>query len=151
MSRFAQPFDSLPARLFASASPKAGLLVCALLLAGCGAGGFSLEKADVDRSIVTGSVPAAAENTQLVGDQATIRNAVSSADVESLAGTSIPWANIETGSRGTIGQIVEDKSGGQLCRRFNATRESFDGVALFRGEACMIAPGTWRLETFAAR
>ena len=25
----------------------------------------------------------------------------------------------------------------QLCRQFTASRESFDGVALFEGEACM--------------
>jgi hypothetical protein len=123
------------------------------MLAGCGAGGFSFEKADIDRSIVTSNVPASSssDSANLVADQATIRNAVSSADLETLAGNAIPWANSESGSRGSIGQIVEDKSGGQLCRRFNATRESFDGVSMFKGEACMVAAGAWRLDAFAAQ
>lgn len=123
------------------------------MLAGCGAGGFSFEKADIDRSIVTSNVPASSssDSANLVADQATIRNAVSSADLETLAGNAIPWANSETGSRGSIGQIAEDKSGGQLCRRFNATRESFDGVSMFKGEACMVAAGAWRLDAFAAQ
>lgn len=153
MSRVAQAFDSLPASVFVSASLKAGMLTCLLFVTGCGAGGFSLEQAEVDHSLVTGSVPAASPNADsgMVADQATIRNAVSSADVETLAGKSIHWANSETGSRGSIGQIAEDKSGGQLCRRFNATRESFDGVSLFKGEACMVAAGMWRLDAFAAQ
>ncbi|MHA6644149.1 RT0821/Lpp0805 family surface protein [Mesorhizobium sp. A623] len=153
MSRVAQAFDSLPASVFVSASLKAGMLIGVLVVAGCGAGGFSLEQAEVDRTLYTSSVPAASptDDSSLVADQATIRNAVSSADVETLAGQDIPWANSETGSRGAISQLTEDKSGGRLCRSFAASRESFDGVSLFKGEACMIAAGVWRLEAFAAR
>lgn len=121
------------------------------LLCGCGIGGFSLEKADVDRSVVTSSVasPASPGDPTLAADQATIRNAVSSADIETLAGKELAWANAETGSRGTILKLAEDKTTGRLCRRFTATRESFDGVALFRGEACMVGTGAWRIENFS--
>ncbi len=127
----------------------AGLFV----LCGCGAGGFSLEQADVDKSIVTSSVasPAVPDDATLAADQATIRNAVSSADVETLAGKELPWANAETGSRGTILKLAEDKMTGRLCRRFTTTRESFDGVTLFSGEACMVGTGTWRIENFRPR
>jgi hypothetical protein len=126
----------------------AGLFV----LCGCGAGGFSLEQADIDKSIVTSSVSSASASgdATLVADQATIRNAVSSADVETLAGKELAWANAETGSRGTIMRLAEDKMAGRLCRRFTTTRESFDGVALFRGEACMVGTGAWRIENFSA-
>jgi len=153
LSRVAQAFDSLPASVFVSSSLKAGMLAGMLVLCGCGAGGFSLEKADVDRSIVTSSTPATspAGDTDLAADQATIRNAVSSADIEALAGKDISWANSETGSRGAIMQLAENNAGGQLCRRFTATRESFDGVALFKGEACMVGYGAWRMQAFAVQ
>lgn len=152
MSRFAQAFDSLPASVFASASLKIGALVAMLALAGCGMGGFSLEKADVDRSIVTSNVPVASpEDANLMTDQTTIRNAVSSADPQSLAGKSISWANPATGSRGSITLVAEDKSSGRLCRRFDAMRESFDGVSLFKGETCMVADGVWQMQAFTAQ
>jgi hypothetical protein len=153
LSRVAQAFDSLPASVFVSASVKAGMLIGVLVVSGCGVGGFSLEQAEVDRSLVTGAVPAASpdDDSGLAADQATIRNAVSSADVETLAGKDIPWANSETGSRGVISQLAEDRSGDSLCRSFAASRESFDGVSLFQGKACMIAAGAWRIEAFAPR
>jgi surface antigen len=153
LSRVAQAFDSLPASVFVSSSLKAGMLTGMLVLGGCGAGGFSLEQADVDRSVVTSSIPATppSGDANLVADQATIRNAVSSADVEALVGKDISWANSETGSRGAIMQLSEDKTGGQLCRHFTATRESFDGVALFKGEACMVGYGAWRMQAFTAQ
>ncbi|MBS3648277.1 hypothetical protein KEU06_06510 [Pseudaminobacter sp. 19-2017] len=127
-------------------------LVSGLLLSGC-AGGFSLKQAEADPTILTGSVasPAAvAADPSQRSDEMTIRNAVSSADVESLEGSQIPWANAETGSRGTINSLVEEKGPGTVCRRFTTSRESFDGVALFEGQACMVGPGAWRLEKFGA-
>jgi hypothetical protein len=151
LSRFAQAFDSLPGNVFLSASlKKAGLLIAMLALGGCGIGGFSLEKADIDRSIVTGSVPASSPSgdSNLIADQATIRDAVSSADVETLGSNELAWANSQTGSRGAIMQLAEDKTGGRLCRRFTTTRESFDGVALFEGKACVVGYGAWRIEGF---
>ena len=73
------------------------------------------------------------------------------ADIETLAGKDVPWANPETGSRGAIMQLAENKAGGQLCRHFTATRESFDGVALFKGETCMVGYGAWRMQAFTAQ
>ena len=73
------------------------------------------------------------------------------ADIETLAGKDVPWANPETGSRGAIMQLAENKTGGQLCRHFTATRESFDGVALFKGETCMVGYGAWRMQAFTAQ
>jgi hypothetical protein len=67
-----------------------------------------------------------------------------------LGGAPVPWANAGTGSRGTITGLTEYKDEGPLCRRFTTSRESFDGVALYRGEVCMVAPGAWRMESFAA-
>ncbi|TIO37289.1 MAG: hypothetical protein E5X96_05820, partial [Mesorhizobium sp.] len=153
MSRIAQAFDSGQWSVIASASAKAALLTLALPLAACGAGGFSLEKAEVDRSIITSSapsapaVPASSDNDS---DQTTIGNAVSSADIQELGGQAVPWANAGTGSRGSITELVELKDGGLTCRRFNATRESFDGVAMYQGELCIADAGGWRMQEFKA-
>jgi hypothetical protein len=120
------------------------------MLSACGSGGFSLEKAEVDRSFYTSNVDAARSSVEMerLSDEATIRNAVTSADIEQLAGAPLPWANAETGARGQITGIVEAKGKGTLCRTFSTSRESFDGVSMFRGEACMVASGAWRMVRF---
>lgn len=150
MLRITQAFDSGQWSVIASASIKA--VVIALPLTACGAGGFSLEKAEVDRSIVTSSAPATAApaDADSASDQTTIGNAVSSADIEQLGGQAVPWANAGTGSRGSITELVELNDTGQTCRRFTASRESFDGVVMFKGELCMAGAGGWRMQDFKA-
>jgi hypothetical protein len=152
LSRIAQAFDSRQDRIIASASVKIAAVAGLLMLAGCGVGGFSLEKAAVDHSIVTSNVPATsvAADYGLVADQVTIRNAVSSADLEQMAGQPLAWANADTGSRGQITGLAESKAKGELCRDFAATRESFDGIALYKGRICMVGAGTWRIDDFRA-
>lgn len=151
MLRIAQAFDSRQWGVIASASVRAVVVTAALPLAACGAGGFSLEKAEVDRSIITSSAPfspAAPAVTDNDSDQTTIGNAVSSADIKQLGGQAVPWANAGTGSRGSITELVELKDGGLTCRRFSATRESFDGVVLYKGELCLADAGGWRMREF---
>lgn len=123
--------------------------LCALL-AGCGAGGFSLAKAEVDKSLYTNSAPVAAKpyDADRLSDETTIRNAVTSADLETLSGQPLPWANAGTGARGQVTAIAESRQAGTLCRRFSATRENFDGVLMFRGETCMVGSGAWRMQNF---
>ncbi|RWP51929.1 RT0821/Lpp0805 family surface protein [Mesorhizobium sp.] len=156
MSRIAQPFDSRQWSLIASASAQAAVKVAIVLavlpLAACGGGGFSLEQAEVDRTILTSSTPASASpiDQDRASDQTTIRNAVSSADIQELGGQAVPWANSDTGSRGSITELAESRDNGQLCRRFTASRESFDGVALFKGEVCLAGAGAWRMQDFKA-
>ncbi|QPC94172.1 RT0821/Lpp0805 family surface protein [Mesorhizobium sp. INR15] len=152
MSRIAQAFDSRQWSVIASASAKAAIMVIVLPLAACGAGGFSLEKAEVDRSILTSATPASAApvDANRASDQTTIRNAVSSADIQELGGQAVPWANSDTGSRGSITELAESKDRGQVCRRFTASRESFDGVALFKGETCLAGAGAWQMQDFKA-
>jgi surface antigen len=156
LSRIAQPFDSGQWSLIASASAQAAVKVAivlvALPLAGCGAGGFSLEQAEVDRTILTSSTAASASliDQDRASDQATIRNAVSSADIQELGGQAVPWANSDTGSRGSITELAESRHNGQLCRRFTTSRESFDGISLFKGEVCLAGAGSWRMQDFKA-
>jgi hypothetical protein len=143
-------FRNRPRSVFASACARAFILASALALGGCGVGGFSLEKADVDRSLVTSSVSGAAPvaGADGIADQATIRNAVSSADIEEQAGRPLAWANPETGARGTITELTQSRENGRLCRFFGGSRENFDGVSLFQGQTCMIGPDLWRIEDF---
>lgn len=93
---------------------------------------------------------AASGDVEKLSDEATIRNAVTSADVSQISGNEIAWANADTGSKGAISALVESKEQGQLCRKFTTTRESFDGVALYEGKACMAAPGNWQMLAFSA-
>jgi hypothetical protein len=127
-------------------------LLAVLPLSAC-ASGFDLGKVEVDRSIVTGSIATdrgkTADSARL-SDVATIRNAVSSADLTQATGQTLSWANAETGSRGLIADLVEHKDKETLCRRFRTTRETFDGVTMFRGEACLSAAGAWTMRSFKA-
>ena len=60
----------------------------------------------------------------------------------------LAWANADTGSRGAISSMIEKQEDGPLCRKFTASRESFDGVALYAGDACKGDRGIWYMRTF---
>lgn len=149
MSRPAQAFEGSHVGI---RSLKVVLLFCLTMVSACGAGGFSLEKAEVDRSVLTSKVPDDASSAGIdanrMSDQMTIRNAVSSADLQELKGQAIPWANAETGARGSITALAESMERGVLCRKFYVSRESFDGVTLFNGEICAAGAGTWQMLAF---
>ena len=147
MPRAAQ---ALPPKFPAGSPPpglKLALLLAALALPACASGKFSMKQVEVDRSLYTSSVPATSSPVDALrqSDEATIRNAVSSADIDSLAGAPVPWSNAETGARGSVTGLAEYKEDGLLCRRFTTTRESFDGVLMLKGHACMGNAGVWRM------
>ncbi len=111
---------------------------------GCATGNM-LSKAEQDTSIVTSSVntkepPVPAD---ILSDEQTIRNAVSSANVEAIGADPVSWANSATGSRGAISSITEYKERGTLCRKFKTSLESYEGVRLASGETCLGADGQW--------
>src|ERR1700754_1713707 len=88
-------------------------------LGGCVGGGMdALSSAKVDRSVSTGTVPTTPVTTDSVSDETTVRNAVTSADLNRLKGQPVPWANASTGSAGVIDPIVENSDTGQICRQF---------------------------------
>ncbi len=124
----------------------AALFLLAPLLSGCfGISLNSLPGAKADRSIQTGSIRADANQaaTETVSDEMTVRNAVTSADLAALEGRSIPWANSYTGSAGVITMISENREDGRLCRQFQTTRHSYQGVSLLAGDACLLDNGQW--------
>jgi hypothetical protein len=129
----------------------AALLLFALSLSACATHGIESATADiVDQGTQTGSLPAGGETPDptRVSDETTIRNAVSSADPDQAKIEPLAWANAETGSRGSISEMLEKEEGGVLCRQFKASRESFDGVALYQGDACKGDRGVWYLRDF---
>lgn len=130
------------------------VLTLALLLplaAGCTVmNGAALEDAAVDRTIQTASIapadPAAAES---ISDSRTVRNAVSAAKIETIEAAPLAWSNAETGTSGTITAIAEVRAGDEICRTFRTSRQRFDGVALYDGEACTRGQGEWTLTRFS--
>ena len=101
----------------------------------------------VDKSLSTASVPNQ-PNTQTLSDDATIRNAVTSADLAKISDSPLPWANAATGSAGVVTAIREDRTTGFVCRDFDTTRHSFEGVASYSGQACLSETGEWLMTRF---
>lgn len=149
MSRVAQAYARRPAQHLPRLIARLAAISACLTLAACG-GGMSLSKIEADKSILTSAVapdPNIAADPQAVSDQATIRNAVSSANLEEVSGP-LAWANIETSSRGSIFDIVEVKRKSALCRSFKTSRESFEGVSIYSGETCTQQGGAWYMRIF---
>nr|WP_210318733.1 RT0821/Lpp0805 family surface protein [Rhizobium paranaense] len=125
------------------------MAIAILSLGGCVGGGMDmLSSTKVDRSVSTGTIPTAPVTTDSVSDETTVRNAVTSADLNKLNGRSVPWANASTGSAGVIDTIVENNASGQVCRQFRTTRHSYDGIANFFGKTCLVGQGEWQLLSF---
>ncbi|NTF41163.1 hypothetical protein A6U86_00535 [Rhizobium sp. AC27/96] len=136
-------------RKLAKGVTTAVALVSFFTLGGCVGGGMDyLSSAKVDRSVSTGTVPTAPVTTDSISDETTVRNAVTSADLQKLNGQTIPWANASTGSAGVIDTIVESNGSGVVCRQFRTTRHSYEGIASFSGRTCLVGQGIWQLLSF---
>lgn len=123
--------------------------VVILSLSGCMASGLDMfSSSKVDRSVATGTVPQPAPSTDSLSDEMTVRNAVTSADIQKMEGQPLPWANASTGSAGVIDTIVENNDAGQVCRQFRTTRHSYVGIAKFYGKTCLVGGGNWQLLSF---
>lgn len=118
------------------------------LLTGCTSSMDLFGSAKVDRSISTGTIPPRQKSPDSQSDETTVRNAVTSADLAKMSGQPLPWANSATGSAGVVSSIHEDRSQGHLCRAFTTTRHSYEGIALFSGQACLVETGDWMLTAF---
>ena len=122
-------------------------LALCLALSGCMSTSFDFFGSKPD-STVTNSL-AAKKSSETVSDEVTVRNAVTSADLDKLANAPLPWANASTGSAGVVSTISEARADGVVCRSFVTTRHAYDGIANFAGEACLGTNGEWRLMDFA--
>ncbi len=130
-------------------------LVAIVLLASLGGctviSGSALEDAaTIDRSIQTASIqPLPAPTPETESDGRTVRNAVSAADLSRVQAEPLPWSNADTGATGRITAIEEKRAGDQICRSFKTSRQRFDGVAVYNGEACTHGSGEWTLTRFS--
>jgi hypothetical protein len=106
---------------------------------------FGGDKADT--SLSTASVSGGNRPT-VQTDDVTVRNAVTSADLSKLSNSPLPWANTTTGSAGVITAIREDNSTGFLCRNFDTTRHSYEGIASYSGQTCLSEAGEWLMTRF---
>ncbi|MCQ8780720.1 RT0821/Lpp0805 family surface protein [Mangrovibrevibacter kandeliae] len=130
---------------------SAALLSLGLALGGCTISGGGLSDM-VDDSIQTGSITkttAPAPEPDQLSDSRTVRNAVSAANVERVQSQPLAWSNADTGASGEITAIREVREGNRICRSFQTSRQRFDGIALYNGEACTQGQGQWVLTRFA--
>lgn len=119
-------------------------LILALLvpLAGC----TVIDGKELVDPTVTGSIaPPSPQAAYELSDSRLIRNAVSAADIALPAENALAWTNADTGATGQITGIEEVRQGDSICRTFRTSRQRFDGVALYAGEACTSGGGEWEL------
>ncbi len=123
----------------------AGLSGCTVI------SGKGLEEAAVDTSLTTASIPPIdpAVAAETLSDSRTVRNAVSAADIAKVDAAPLAWSNADTGASGMITAISETRAGDAVCRKFKTSRQRFDGVALYAGEACTTGQGVWTLTQFS--
>ena len=146
---WAQSYDILDSSISRILHASCSIIFIGMALSGCGMSGGAMSKVESDPALVTGSVPPViADDQNQLSDEITIRNAVSSANLEKMAGQQLAWANQDTGSRGTVTRVVEAKEEGQICRKFDTSRESFEGIALFAGKTCLKDDGEWSMMSF---
>jgi hypothetical protein len=128
----------------------AAAIAMTVVLAGCMGMGDDLAGFNgADKKLTTSAVQNNYTATpDSVSDEATVRNAVSSADISKPGPLTIPWANTSTGSAGVITSIGEENNGSYVCRKFLTTRHSYRGIANFEGKACLVGSGEWELIAF---
>lgn len=94
-----------------------------------------------DPSLTTASVPPASAAPDKETDGQVVLAVLSREDSDA-AGRK--WENPTSGARGLISAVNRQEVEGQSCLAFTTTRESFDGINLYRGLACEDAPGFLR-------
>ena len=123
-----------------------GILFLAAILGGCVSDG---DRAETTPSpILTGSIPVSPSGEEAVSDQDVVQAAISRTAADGTVGAGIPWANPATGTTGVISNVVEASVDGRTCRRFQTSRHSFDGVAIYVGQACRSQDAAWQLIEF---
>lgn len=116
-----------------------------LALSACG----SMSQGEIDPGL-TGSIETPETDQTQNSDANIIRNAVSAVNLEAPGSLPLSWANRDTGSSGLINTVSEHTKDGQVCRTFETSRESFEGVSLYSGHTCLDGNGQWFMQDFAA-
>lgn len=142
-------------RIGLSVIRPAGTLVT-LFLIGVGSGGCSFSRSDggffssksEEAEFVTGSLPAK-EPEPTDTDLAFARTAASDVLTKGDKDTSQPWANPETGARGSVTPLANAYSAedGRTCRDFLASYVNGRTESWLQGAACKAGQGRWEIHT----
>ena len=129
--------------------------VMTLILIGLGSGGCSLSRPDayarMGTADVTGSLskhPVAAP-VPTESDLAFARTAASDVLTKGDKDSSQPWANPETGARGSVTPLSQAYSAedGRTCRDFLASYVNGRAESWLQGAACKAGHGRWEIHT----
>jgi surface antigen len=129
----------------------------ALILIGLCTGGCSLTRfgagnpfAKYTDDDVTGSISATTQpKVPTETDLAFARTAASDVLTRGDNDTSQPWANPETGARGSVTPIASSYAAedGRICRDFLASYVNGDTESWSQGAACKAGNGRWEIHT----
>ena len=110
------------------------------------ASGLDVGRLAADSSLKTSSVTGGKPPTEEFTDERAIARAMTEAETAQTGEGGIEWKNAATDAHGSIvGILSYTLEDGTPCRRFTTTRQRFDGVGLFRGEACRNEAGAWQV------
>ena len=109
-------------------------------------GGGFFSKAE-DSEVVTGSI-SAQEPVPTEADLAFARTAASDVLTKGNKDTSQPWANPETGARGSVTPLAQAYTNeGRTCRDFLASYVNGRTESWLQGAACQAGHGRWEIHT----
>ena len=125
-----------------------------LFLIGASSGGCSFSRSDGgffsrgdESEVVTGSV-SAPEVVPTESDLIFARTAASDVLTKGDKDTSQPWANPETGARGSVTPLAQAYSNeGRTCRDFLASYVNGRTESWLQGAACQAGHGRWEIHT----
>ncbi|MEO4043585.1 RT0821/Lpp0805 family surface protein [Hoeflea sp. CAU 1731] len=85
-------------------------------------------------------------------DENSILTTVAGAEAGTPPTVALAWTNEQNGNSGSVTIVEEEGNDTQLCRSFIASRQSYDGVSQFTGEACRNSRGAnWFLNSIEMR
>ncbi len=124
------------------------LLIISVIASGCAASGpdYSTLASAVVQPAPTGVA------TEPGSDESSILETVASAESGTLPSVALAWANDQNGNSGLVTIVGEEGQDTRVCRTFVASRQSYDGVSQFTGEACRNRRGaSWFLNSIETR
>ena len=125
-----------------------------LFLIGASSGGCSFSRSDGgffskgdESEVVTGSI-SAPEVVPTESDLLFARTAASDVLTRGDKDTSQPWANPETGARGSVTPLAQAYTNeGRTCRDFLASYVNGRTESWLQGAACQAGHGRWEIHT----
>lgn len=99
--------------------------------------------------IITGSISNSPRPTGIESsDWRKLGSVLNEAAEENVAGSPVPWENMETGSSGSLMAFVAPSDGRGKCKNFAATLQNIDGIHRYKGEACSFSNSNWKINRF---